>query len=61
MKGVPANLKPDAITNHRSSSGKPCFARNCSVLVNDWRKMKLTMGDNGVSMNAVCILTTSQF
>jgi len=52
-KGSPSNLKPDAITNHRSSSRRPCFARNCNVLVSDWQKIILTMGDNGVYINAV--------
>ena len=48
MKGVPSHLKPDAITNQRSCSEKPCFARNCSVLVRDWRKWNWPLEDNAV-------------
>ena len=59
-KGVPSHLKPDAITNQRSRSEKPCFARNCSVLVRDGEN-EIDFGDNGVSRNAICIFTTSQF
>jgi hypothetical protein len=50
MKGVPSHLKPDAITNQRSSSGKPCFARNCSVLVRDWQKWNWPLDDNAVGV-----------
>ena len=50
MKGVPSHLKPDAITNQRSSSGKPCFARSCSVLVRDWREWNWPLEDNAVGV-----------